>query len=446
MSQSIKQIQSGSIKGSCQKSEHSTPVHQTGTIIYHHGESHPVPHGGHFRSPSVHGGSGGKGISLSRHFSHGCSFGNVYGYSHGNHFVTHELHGVFNNDGLFCFNEKETMQLLNNRLASYMEKVCSLEQNNEQLERNIREWYDRNQPNGLPDVSKFFKIIQELQTQIPKAHVENAKVFLDMDNAKMAADDIRNKFELEMRLRSNIEADVNGLRRVLERINMEICDLQMYIHSLHDELEELNKNHQEEVNCLRTQLGARVSVEVNAAPCVDLNSVLSDIRQQYESLMDRNLREVEEIFRARSEELNREMVSGAELLQSVNCNLIELKRCVQNLEIELQSQISMKCALEDSLAETEASFTSQLAQLQCFINNIESELAQIRCDLTHLNTEYKILMDQKNHLEKEIAAYKCLLEGHDNHAGSRSNIEDDRSVKAHYNTDQVRQNSVKINL
>lgn len=63
------------------------------------------------------------------------------------------------------------MQHLNDRLASYLDKVRSLEQQNAQLERNIREWYERNQPSTLPDYSSFFRIIQELQGQVNKLYI-----------------------------------------------------------------------------------------------------------------------------------------------------------------------------------------------------------------------------------------------------------------------------------
>ncbi|XP_056404284.1 keratin, type I cytoskeletal 17-like isoform X2 [Hyla sarda] len=336
------------------------------------------------------------------------------------------------------------MQLLNNRLASYMEKVCSLEQNNSQLEKNIRQWYENNQPNGLPDCSNYFRKIEELQKQIPIYYVENARAFLDMDNAKLAADDFKNKLELEVNLRKSTESDIFGLHRVLERLNMEIRDLQFTVQNLQDELQELKKNHEEEVNCLRAQLGARVSVEVNAAPCVDLNSVLSEIRQEYENLMERNLREVEEIFLARSEELNREMISGAEQLQSFAGDLNELKRNVQTLEIELQSQLSMKFALEESLVETESSYGSQLSQLQFLIDSVESELVEMRFNLELQNVAYKQLMDQKNHLEMEIATYKHLLEGNDiQHVKSapihQSDNEQHHHFKVHQSIKQVHQ-------
>lgn len=47
---------------------------------------------------------------------------------------------------------------------------------------------------------------------------------------------------------------------------------------------------------LEEQLGARVHVELDMAPAVDLQKNLSDIRNEYESLMDRNLNDVEKWF------------------------------------------------------------------------------------------------------------------------------------------------------
>ncbi|XP_040185887.1 keratin, type I cytoskeletal 19-like [Rana temporaria] len=401
---------------------HSTGSHSShhrGSHATHHGSFHKVHHSNHYRAPSVHGGSGGKGISISKH---------IHGGAHSSSHKSH--HGLFNVNG------KETMHHLNDRLASYLDKVGSLEQQNAQLERNIREWYERNQPSTLPDYSCFFRIIQELQGQISSTSVENARIVLQIDNARLAADDFRNKYEMERQLASSVEADVNGLRILLEELNREICQLQAQVENLQEELQLMKRNHGEEVNALQAQLGARVNVEMDAAPSTDLNRTLFEIREQYENLMERNLREVETIFRQRTEELNREVASGSEQLQSVQTEVIDLRRTIQTLEIELQSQLSLKSALENTLAETEATFGAQLVQLQCLINNVESQLAQIRSDLERQNQEYTILMDQKTHLEMEIATYKRLLEGHDIHTSSQSFLGDSHgshhTVKVHH--------------
>ncbi|XP_075436361.1 keratin, type I cytoskeletal 19-like [Ascaphus truei] len=379
--------------------------------------SHCKPHKAH-HGGSHHGGYGGKGISSSKHssFGHGCGYGSVHGgSSHGSHFSSFGGNGGSKNDGLFGINEKETMQLLNDRLSSYLERVNSLEQENAQLERKICEWYANNAPSSSPDFSQYYSVIQELQCQIAAATVENAGIVLQIDNARLAIDDFRNKYETEVSLRNNVEADANGLRRVLEGLNMERCDLEMQVQGLQDELQQMRSNHEEEVNSLRAQLGARVNVEVNAAPSADLNGTLSEIREQYENMMERNMREVESMFLQRSEELNRQVASGSEQLVSVQSEVTELKRCAQSLEIELQSQLSMKSALEGSLAETQAGYSSQLSQLQGMINNVEGQLGQIRSDLENQNYEYRVLMDQKTHLEMEIATYKRLLDGQDMH-------------------------------
>ncbi|XP_073463152.1 keratin, type I cytoskeletal 19-like [Aquarana catesbeiana] len=406
---------------------HSTGSHTShhrGSHATHHESSHKVHHSNHYRAPSVHGGSGGKGISISKH---------VHG---GAHSSSHK--SIISHHGLFSVNGKETMQHLNDRLASYLDKVRSLEQQNAQLERNIREWYERNQPSTLPDYSSFFRIIQELQGQISSTSVENARIVLQIDNARLAADDFRNKYEMERQLASSVEADVNGLRILLEELNREICHLQPQVENLQEELQLIKRNHREEVNDLQAQLGARVNVEVDAAPSADLNRTLFEIREQYENLMERNLREVETIFRQRTEELNREVASGSEQLQSVQTEVIDLRRTIQTLDIELQSQLSLKSALENTLAETEATFGAQLAQLQCLINNVESQLTQMRSDLERQNQEYRILMDQKTHLEMEIATYKRLLEGHDIHTSSQSFLGDSHgshhTVKVHHVT------------
>ncbi|XP_063281948.1 keratin, type I cytoskeletal 13-like [Pelobates fuscus] len=85
---------------------------------------------------------------------------------------------------------------------------------------------------------------------------------------------------------------------------------------------------------------------MNAAPSIDLNRALSELREEYENMMERNLREVEGMFLARSAELDREMSLGAVQLQSVNNDIIDSKRSLQTLEIELQSQLSMVCQHE----------------------------------------------------------------------------------------------------
>ena len=79
----------------------------------------------------------------------------------------------------------------------------------------------------------------------------------------------------------------------------------------------------------------------------------------------------------------------------------------------LPSLCVQKAALEGTLAETEARFGAQLAQIQALISGIEAQLSDVRADTERQNQEYQHHMDIKTRLEQEIATYRNLLEGQD---------------------------------
>ncbi|XP_070339344.1 keratin, type I cuticular Ha3-I-like [Equus asinus] len=316
-------------------------------------------------------------------------------------------------EGSFNGNEKETMQFLNDRLASYLEKVRQLERENAELESRIRERCQQQEPELCSNYQSYFRTIEELQQKILVSKSENARLVVQVDNAKLAADDFRTKYQTELGLRQLVESDINGLRRILDELTLCRSDLEAQVESLKEELISLKQNHEQEVNSLRSQLGDRLNVEVDAAPTVDLNRVLNETRSQYEALVETNRRDVEEWFIKQTEELNRQVVSSSEQLLSYQAEIIELRRTVNALEIELQAQHNLRDSLENTLTETEARYSSQLSQVQGLITNVESQLAEIRSDLERQNQEYQVLLDVRARLESEINTYRGLLESED---------------------------------
>ncbi|KAM7137744.1 keratin, type I cytoskeletal 19-like [Macrochelys suwanniensis] len=364
---------------------------------------------GSFRAPSIHGGSGGRGISVStaRFVSSGVGGGLGGGYGGG-------LYGGFGGgDGLLSGNEKTTMQNLNDRLASYLDKVRALEDANSELEIKIRDWYQKQGPGQARDYSPYFKTIEDLRDKILAATIDNSKIVLQIDNARLAADDFKTKYETEQALRMSVETDINGLRRVLDELTLARTDLEMQTESLKEELAYLKKNHEEEMKALGGQTGGQVSVEVDSAPGTDLTKILADMRDQYEVMAEKNRKDAETWFNSKTEQLNQEVAINTEQLQTSKTEITDLRRTLQGLEIELQSQLSTKAALEGTLADTENRYGAQLAQIQNLIGNIEAQLTDIRADMERQNSDYKILMDIKTRLEQEIATYRQLLEGQD---------------------------------
>ncbi|NXV64961.1 K1C14 protein, partial [Molothrus ater] len=384
--------------------------------------------GGGYRAPSVHGGSGsysvssrvvsglGSGFGGSYCSSAGGALGGGFGGSYGAGFGAAfggGFGGFGGGDGILPAGEKETMQNLNDRLAAYLDKVRALEEANTDLEVKIREWYKKQGPGPDRDYSPYYRTIEELRNKVLAATVDNSNLLLQIDNARLTADDFRTKFESEQALRMSVEADINGLRRVLDELTLSRADLEMQIENLKEELAYLKKNHEEEMTALRGQVGGEISVEMDAAPGIDLTKILAEMREQYESLAEKNRRDAEQWFFSKTEELNREVAINTEQLQSGKTEITELRRTIQSLEIDLQSQLSTKAALEGTLADTEARYGTQLAQLQMLITGVEEQLAELRCDMERQNHEYRVLLDVKCRLEQEIATYRRLLEGED---------------------------------
>ncbi|KAM4611371.1 keratin 97 [Polymixia lowei] len=357
---------------------------------------------GMVRAPSVHGGAGGRNVRVS-YPSRGCDFD-----------LSSALGGGGGSNGVgVSVNEKATMQNLNDRLATYLEKVRRLESANTQLERQIREWYE-NRTLTVSDYSKYEVVVADLCKKINGATLDNARIILQLDNAKLATEDFKVKFENEMAMRMSVEADIAGLRKVLDELTMSRSDLEMQIEGLKEELVYLKKNHAEELAALRCQVtSGSVNVEVDAAPQQDLSCLMQEIRSQYEGINEKNRREMETWYKAKFDDLNKQVEVSTVTLQTTHSEVNELRRTLQALEIELQSQVSLKGALEGQLGETESRYSLQLSQLQAMVNRLEMELSQVKMDIERQASEYKMLLDIKTRLEMEIAEYRRLLDGED---------------------------------
>ncbi|XP_071967511.1 keratin, type I cytoskeletal 19-like isoform X2 [Engystomops pustulosus] len=329
--------------------------------------------------------------------------------------------GIGGNDGLLPGNEKQTMQNLNDRLASYLEKVRALEEANADLEAKIKDWYDKNSSGststGGADYSLFFQTIEDLKTQIQNAATDNASVLLAIDNARLAADDFRMKYETELHLRQSVEADTNGLRKVLDDLTLSKSDFEMQIESLTEEMTYLKKNHEEEMQSNQETTAGQVNVEMDAAPGKDLTKILNDMRSEYEALAEKNRKDAEDVFNQQSNQVKQEISVGAQQVQTNTTQITDLKRTLQSLEMELQGQYAMKQSLEQSLAEKEGNYCMQISQIQLVISSVEQQLEQIQNDTTCQKSEYEELLDVKVRLEQEIATYQKLLEEGDSEAG-----------------------------
>lgn len=310
-------------------------------------------------------------------------------------------------------NEKGAMQNLNDRLANYLETVRTLEKANKELELKIMEALEKGGPD-MRDYSKYEPIIDDLRRQIFDKIMDNARLVLQIDNARLAADDFKVKSENEMAIRLSVEADIGGLKKVLDETNMSRLNIENEIEAVKEELLFLKKNHENEVMELRSQISqSGVQVDVDAPKGQDLSQIMEDMRANYEKIAVKNAEDLKRWHENQIADVQVQVSQNTEALQGAQMEKSDLSRQIQTLEIELASQQSLKASLEDTLRNTELRNNMEMEKYNTLIIRLEEELAGLRTNIQQQTQEYEALLNMKMKLEGEISTYKTLLDGGD---------------------------------
>ncbi|CAD7682342.1 unnamed protein product [Nyctereutes procyonoides] len=281
--------------------------------------------------------------------------------------------------------EKETMQDLNARLAYYLERVRSLEADNQRLKMKIQEHLEKKGPQ-VRDWGHYFKTIEDLRAQIFASAVDNARIVLQIDNARLAADDLRVKNERELARRQSVESNIHGLCKVIDDTNEEVKGLQNQIAN------------------------SGLTMELDAPKSQDLSKSMADIRAQYDELAQKNREELDKYWSQQIEESTTVVTTQTAEIGEAEMTLTEMRGTVQSLEINLDSMGNLKASLENSLREVKTHYAMQMEQLTGVLLQLESELSQTRAEGQCQAQKFEALLNVKVKLEAENATYCHLLE------------------------------------
>ncbi|XP_039618736.1 keratin, type I cytoskeletal 18 isoform X1 [Polypterus senegalus] len=308
-------------------------------------------------------------------------------------------------------NRKETMQGLNERLARYLEKVRNLEESNQELERKIKELMKEKCPK-LRDYTPELDKIHALNDEVRKKNLENARIMIQIDNAKLALDDFKNKYDQEASICNTVEKDCLALKKMKADNDSIITRLNTELDGLKEELSFMQKNHKDEMSALKPNLPKElVTVEVDHPEGPDLNAVLNDLRQQYEAIVKRNKDDAESWYQSKTQTIQKEVDQNTEAVQNAKNELSDKRRTLQSLELELETLRKQINMLDNTLGETNQRYGEILDKLQNTLKQLELELGTLRSDMQNNKLEYEKLLQIKQNLEAEIATYRRLLEG-----------------------------------
>ncbi|CAH2305185.1 keratin, type I cytoskeletal 18-like [Pelobates cultripes] len=314
-------------------------------------------------------------------------------------------------DSLLQNNHQEAMQGLNERLAGYLQKVRGLEEANMKLQEEIDDIKSKKIP-GSRDWDSYQSPLQDMRKQIEDLNMDNAKLLLQIDNARLAADDFKVKLETEQAICDGVHKDTQGLRKLIDDTNFLRMKLESEVENLREELAHLHKSHKEEVAALQELIANNnVKVEVDAPKKSDLNESIKQIRSEYEKMAEQNRADAENAYKSKFDTMSQEANVNTKALDQAKNEVSELRRQLQALDIEHQTLQKTVDSLDHVLKDTEDHYGSNLMELNHTLTGLQDELAACRSDIERQVRDYEALLNLKSKLEKEIHDYRTLLEG-----------------------------------
>ncbi|XP_035533881.1 keratin, type I cytoskeletal 18 isoform X2 [Morone saxatilis] len=307
--------------------------------------------------------------------------------------------------------DKKTLRGLNDRLSGYLGRVRQLEKENGDLQKQIDDILAKRETPEGRNWDAIEKPLEDLKKQIKDITMDNAKLLLQIDNTKLADDDFKNKLKDESKARKELEKDVEDLKKTIEDTKLNRQQTQKEIDLVKGELDRLEKEHKEEVDALCEKIkNSVVTVEIDSKNS-NLSEKLNNIRVQYDKLAQKNIKDTEDWYQSKFENIKVVEAQNNEDLQSGKTELKELIKRRQTLEIKIQSLHSMIYNLEETLRSTKAEYGMRLGPLNKVIRDLEAELTEVRSQVERLVENNNNLLCVKMKLEAEIAGYQRLIHG-----------------------------------
>ncbi|RLV87410.1 hypothetical protein DV515_00015732 [Chloebia gouldiae] len=290
--------------------------------------------------------------------------------------------------------EKEQIKTLNNKFASFIDKVRFLEQQNKVLETKWTLLQEQGQKNnsGKSNLDPLFE-----------AYINN----------------LRRQYEEEINRRTAAENEFVVLKKDVDAAYMNKVELEAKVDTLSDELNFLRALYEAELAQLSAQVSdTAVILSMDNNRDLDLSSIIAEVKAQYEDIANRSRAEAEAWYQTKFEELQATAGKHGDDLRNTKGEISELNRLIQRIRSEIENTRNQCATLQTAIGDSEERGELALKDAKAKMIDLEDALQKAKADMARQLREYQELMNVKLALDIEIATYRKLLEGEENSSGS----------------------------